>query len=403
MQEKRPYRVGYVMVREFLCDREGKAFGITGLRWPDGKEIQVIQEAGDEAGQGQRRPSFERLRTPDYQGRALACGGMLRLRLFADPLNSARFATDWPHVLTYDQSESLHLMRFGHGHVRIFTPQEVSAKRHWFAASPQGKELVEANLAKAHGVNRDEMIEELLAAEFPGRERYRALCYLYNADASLRATPKEADLVRDNLLTFFQLPEMQPVQNQATAYRPVKPYLLVRSLDSANRVSASFAFQPSDAEWVRRDQAGRILEKRFLSPEECLDKVMARVVRCPRFDVLPCMVYPFSMEQMRMGEGSNTYHIRKVAKMNRESHRLDEQGVYRPLVREMGFKLAPGGSFVIVESLYNQSLPACEPELLTRERACYERSPKPKPRSAEKPGEGSAPEEEPSFSMRLGR
>ncbi|MBR3665152.1 MAG: hypothetical protein IKN64_10975 [Desulfovibrio sp.] len=375
MPEHRTYSIGYVMVREFIRDREGVTIGIRGLRWPDGRSIEVRQE---ELFPKSRQTNFESLRKPTYHDRALECGGMVRMRLFADPLHSARFTADNIHLLTTSQYESEELMRFGHGQVRIFTPQEVTLKRRWLEKSPQGKAIVDANLAKAQGVRREDMLENLLAQELPGRERYRALCYLFNADASMQGSPREESLLRDNLLTFFQLPEMQPVITQASlGYRPVKPYLLVRSLDPDNRVRASFAFHPSDAEQIRQDKAGRLVAKHFLTPEECVAKIVPRILQCPRFDVLPCMVYPFSMEQMRMGEGYSDFMIRKVARMNQASHLIDAQGGYHPLVREMGLKLAPGGSYVIVESLFDKSLPACEPELLAREHQRYTRSPKP--------------------------
>ena len=397
MQEKRALGTVYVMFKAFLSDGE-KIWGITGLRWPDGEEIQVRYEEHDRAQAG---PSFETLCRPDYQGRTLDCGAMLRMPLCVDPYSPGGFTTDCPHVLTYDQSESERLMRFGHGHVRVFTPKEVSSKRHWLEASPKGREIVEANLAKAPGLSREAMLEELLAAELPGRERYRALCYLFNADASMRASPREQDVIRDNLLTFYQLPEMSPVFGPGSpGYRPVKPYLLVRCLDDENRVRSSFAFKPSDTEKVRRDAAGRILEKQFLTPEECVEKVMPSILRLARFDVLPCMVYPFSMEQMRMGEDKSAHVIRKVARMNRASHHIDDKGGYHPLVREMGIKLAPGGSFVIVESLFDQKLPACEPELLTRDNACYQRSPAQSPLQAQKLGQSEQMSQEEQFSLR---
>ena len=375
MQEKRPLKTAYVMLRAFLCDRDTLAWGITGLRWPDGEEIQVRFEE-DQARKGQ--PSFESLRTPDQQGRALTYGAQLRMPLYADRLYSGGFTTDSFQVLTYDQSESQSLMRFGHGHVRVFTPQDVSSKRHWLETSPQGRKLVEAQLARTHAVSRDAVLEELLAQALPGRERYRALCYLFNVDASMRVSPRHEDIIRDNLLTFFQQPELSPVFGRASpGYRPVKPYLLIRCLDADNRVYSSFAFKPSDTESVRRDAAGRIVEKEFLTPEACVEKLMPSLLRIPYCDVLPCMVYPFSMQQMRMGEGNSGQIIRKVAKMNRESRHIDDKGVYHPLAREMGIKLAPGGSSVIVESLFDQTLPACEPELLTRDNERYQRSPKP--------------------------
>ena len=161
MQEKRALGTVYVMFKAFLSDGE-KIWGITGLRWPDGEEIQVRYEEHDRAQAG---PSFETLCRPDYQGRTLDCGAMLRMPLCVDPFSPGGFTTDCPHVLTYDQSESERLMRFGHGHVRVFTPKEVSSKRHWLEASPKGREIVEANLAKAPGLSREAMLEELEKAE----------------------------------------------------------------------------------------------------------------------------------------------------------------------------------------------------------------------------------------------
>ena len=137
-----------------------------------------------------------------------------------------------------------------------------------------------------------------------------------------------------------------------------------------------------------------------LTPEECVEKVMPSILRLARFDVLPCMVYPFSMEQMRMGEDKSAHVIRKVARMNRASHHIDDKGGYHPLVREMGIKLAPGGSFVIVESLFDQALPACEPELLTRDNACYQRSPAQSPLQAQKLGQTEQMSQEEQFSLR---
>ena len=379
MNDQRTSTMGFVQVKEFISDASG--IGIKSILWPNKREITVYMDMETEKAKNPRRPSFESLHTQgekwrrERQKNTLEPGGMLRMRLYQQQMLPGVYTTDWPNVLTWNLEETQSLLRFGTGLVKVYTPQEVSAKRNWLTNTPEGMERVNAFASDHPDLRYDEAIEQTLSLEMHGFERYKSLFYLYEPEHCITGTPKTANRAYDSVVNYFSQAQFTPFTDyDGLGYRPVKPHLIVRSLDKEDRILACHEFMPRDGEVVTRDTEGKALSKRFLTPNECADKVMPALKLGDHFDILPCQIYPGSMEKMRMGEKNNIVSIRSMTLMSRKSRSFDENGFCHPVARQMGIKLAHGGSCVVVDSLYDIFLPACEPMLLRDNEQRYTRA-----------------------------
>ena len=358
MREKRPYSVGYVTLLGYRD--EEKSCGITGTLWPTKRRVQITLDTEIEKSD---RPTFASLRSGEESGRVLEKGGILRMRLFPNGVQG-NYTTDWPNVLTWNEAESAEKMRFGQGCVKTSTPRCVVLKRNWLISNPKGLALVDVACRKDSSLTPQMALEKVLQEQMVGEVRYTPFISLYSPEDCLKGnagTPPSQ--VKEALSAYFSDPVFRPREKEdSLPFRPVKPHLLIRSLDNEGQLLSYQTFNPGDAEYLTK---GRRVKKIFLDPEACAEKVIEQLSPCEQWDILPCRIYTYSTEQMRMGTLRSAYSIQKIAVLQKASIRWSEQGFLHPVVRPIGIHLAQGDSLVAVETLYAERFPGIDPILLT--------------------------------------
>lgn len=382
--EERQTRVGYVTVTRFLEDAFCVSSGIEGYLWPD-NELVTVRFAYDPTKAW--RPSFESLRHPPSQTKALREGGIVRMPL--TPTDAHTYTTDCPHIVTYTGTESLTQMVYGMGSVRAYTPSAVIRKRTWLARDPEGQKHVAAWMEAHPGLSKDLALEEVLQKAMKGQNRYVPYVTLFDLSQSFEG--KNAKSLRRKLLAFFADPDFRVLPNtNGILHQPIKPRLLLRRIDASGCVSASQGFSPEDAANTIKDRFGHVCQRSFLAVHEQVEVVLARMRGWDHWDVLPGKVYAHSTAMLRMGSERGKQAIRTLFAQHSASHCQETRGCIVERVRRMGLHIADDGSNMVVETLCDISQPGLDPLIMKADGSLYPRK---------RPEENNTPDERPSPSF----
>ena len=363
----------YVFVSGFEYGPDGKAVGIKGYVWPDKKPVSVELDMDCEKAKSNRRRSFaewEKGFRTQYGPKKLEVGAMLRLRLYPTE-NEGRLKTDWINVISHDREETDRQLRFGYVVGKVRTPRDVYEKRQELCRDPKVRARISLEYERAHpGKKLSEMdyqagIERILSDELSGKPRYYMSYYFYDPKRIMVAKNREE--LGASLLKYFGNPEFTPIESTSgNPYRPVKPYLCIRFLDSEGRYTGKhMEFSRGDDCEVTGEGEDR--KVRFLTPEECVETVLHALPDGSfNVSVLPGQIYTHSIERMLMGQNKDNDHaIRQAYRLNNDSHveSADGDGA-RYQAFNMGLKVSAGGTCVVTEMVRDYAIPGVDPVLI---------------------------------------
>ena len=301
----------YVEFDKFMLNELGEAIGVNGYIWPSKKRVSCkinIEDLSEE----------NRLKVDLYQIASLEKGAMLALTLDA---SDGGLLVRKLKIVTTTLEESCRFMRRGYGFVYIRTPFVVKRKI--------------ADLADGSGWNPN--IEKQIAEHLRGVSRYLAQCVIFAPEAIISSRQSSATSIAKRVAVLYQRAYQERSRLQLMVIREAKSKSL-----HLQQVFPWNNLLPHDHKNVSE---GII--------QEHVGLVLSRLPRNIDYWLFPAFSYTVSPHFLELGSERDSF-IFKVFKTARAGLLVKEKGSVERLTRQIGLRLSPGGSGVVVDIMYDE-------------------------------------------------